>query len=220
MSQIRRSSRIINTYKTIGNLKIPPTLEEKINATFHKAPTHLKIRKSINNSDPRHIDQYGFVESSDVLPKDLLDEIRDDAINRIQDYDARHDGIEFISNALQVDVSEEHLDRINKSVASKTIVKDAMKIIFGEKEDDTNQSSPSYVSYSAATPKVLISLPGSAPQLPHADDHCSSCIVCLLHLADSQEPTRIAAYSKKEKDYPTGITVTCVSEYYYYRFVC
>ena len=115
MSQIQRSSRIINTYKTIGNLKIPPTLEEKIKATFHKAPTHLKIRKSINNSDPRLIDQYGFVESSDVLPKDLLDEIKDDAINRIQDYDARHDGIEFISNALQVDVSEEHLDRINKS---------------------------------------------------------------------------------------------------------
>ena len=38
--------------------------------------------------------------------------------------------------------------------------------------------------------------------------------ICLLHLSDGQEPTRIATYDVvgKEKDYPTGITVTCDSE--------
>ena len=75
-------------------------------------------------------------------------------------------------------------------------------------------SSSNYKGYIVETPKILVALPGSAPQLPHADDHCSSCIICLLHLSDGQEPTRIATYDNggKEKDYPTGITVTCDSE--------
>ena len=95
--------------------------------------------------------------------------------------------------------------------------------IEGEKQRKKPTSS-NYNGYIVETPKILVALPGSAPQLPHADDHCSSCIICLLHLGNGQEPTRVAAYDNggKEKDYPTSITVTCDSEYLLFvnRFVC
>jgi len=138
------------------------------------------------------------------------------------------DNIEIISNALQIDLSKELYNEMKVSLGENEIVEETMKFVYGQpppppsdvsgdnmdtpEEEQTKKSSSNYNGYIVETPKILVALPGSAPQLPHADDHCSSCIICLLHLSNGQEPTRVAAYDKM-KDYPTGITVTCDSEY-------
>jgi len=146
--------------------------------------------------------------------------------------------IEVISNALQIDLSKELFHEMKVNLVKNEIVDETMKFVYGQppppvtSEGDVTSSTSSegkggaaeekkpsnYKGYIVETPKILVALPGSAPQLPHADDHCSSCIICLLHLGNGQEPTRVATYDK-EKDYPTGITVTCDSEYILYCFI-
>jgi len=145
------------------------------------------------------------------------------------------DNIEVISNALQIDLSKELFHEMKVNLCENEIVEETMKFVYGQPPpvsvditstpstygtDNTpeEKSSSNYKGYIIETPKILVALPGSAPQLPHADDHCSSCIICLLHLGDGQEPTRVAVYDKT-KDYPTGITVTCDSEYNLFCFI-
>ena len=163
-----------------------------------------KITKSIRNTDPTQIDNHGFVEVSNVLSQQLLQDIKSHAQTKIESQ--KH--IE-ISNALQVDVSKELFNEMKFLVDGNEIISNTMKFVYGQ-ESEFQPSN--YNGFVVETPKVLVALPGSDPQLPHADDHCTSCIICLLHLGDGQEPTRIAKYDGMNKDYPTGITVSCDSE--------
>ena len=188
---------------------------------------HQKLTKSIRNNIPSQIDTHGFVELSNILPSQLLTNIKQHAISKINN----DTDIEIISNALQIDLSKELFNEMKVNLGKNEIVEETMKFVYGQPPpptassaegvgdnmEDTPQEQPkksasNYNGYIVETPKILVALPGSAPQLPHADDHCSSCIICLLHLGNGQEPTRVAVYDK-EKDYPTGITVTCDSEY-------
>ena len=113
----------------------------------------------------------------------------------------------------------EPLTKEKQATVSDALTSPGDNIDYTQKDEQSKKKQPTsrsnYKGYIVETPKILVALPGSAPQLPHADDHCSSCIICLLHLGDGQEPTRIATYDNggKEKDYPTGITVTCDSEF-------
>ncbi len=65
-----------------------------------------------------------------------------------------------------------------------------------------------YVGFVLESTKVLIMPSESPPHHPHADDHCTSCVVCIVHLLNGQDPTSIMMYLGAI-DYPTGITVTC-----------
>jgi len=323
---------------------------------------HQKLTKCIRNKIPSQIDTHGFVELSNILPSQLLTNIKQHAIDKINN----DSDIEVISNALQIDLSKELFDEMKVNLCENEIVDETMKFVYGQppppppsaasttettpslnngdilkssniactSESETKQhnkeqqsqtssletstldidklasivatggvlepnipeekvpnstlmdadtkestimsttktmdiemkdslleksttepltkekqapvsdgvtspvdkniddtpedmqtkmSSINYKGYIVETPKILVALPGSAPQLPHADDHCTSCIICLLHLSDGQEPTRVAVYDNggKVKDYPTGITVTCDSEYICFcLFIC
>ena len=195
---------------------------EKVDASA----SHQRLTKCIHNKLPSQIDTHGFVELSNILPSQLLTNIKKHAITKINN-DA--DDIEIISNAKQVNLSKELFNEMKVSLVKNTIIDETMKFVYGqpppaslaEGVDGTNNTpegsepTSNYKGYIVETPKILVALPGSAPQLPHADDHCTSCIICLLHLSNGQEPTRVAAYDNggKEKDYPTGITVTCDSEF-------
>ena len=201
---------------------------------------HQKLTKCIRNTLPSQIDTHGFVELSNILPSQLLTNIKNHAISKIEN---DSDNIEIISNALQIDLSKELFNEMKVNLVKNEIVEETMKFVYGQPpppvtsegdvtsstssegkgsaiEEKQPKSSSNYKGYIIETPKILVALPGSAPQLPHADDHCSSCIICLLHLSNGQEPTRVAVYDKT-KDYPTGITVTCDSEYIYIvLFLC
>ena len=196
---------------------------EKVDASA----SHQRLTKCIRNELPSQIDKHGFVELSNILPSQLLTNIKKHAITKINN-DA--DDIEIISNAKQVNLSRKLYNEMKVSLVKNTIIDETMKFVYGqpppaslaEGVDGTNNTpegsepTSNYKGYIVENPKILVSEPGSAPQFPHADDHCTSCIICLLHLSNGQEPTRVAAYDNggKEKDYPTGITVTCDSEYY------
>ena len=204
---------------------------------------HQKLTKCIRNTLPSQIDTHGFVELSNILPSQLLTNIKNHAISKINN---DSDDIEIISNALQIDLSKELFHEMKASLVKNTFVEETMKFVYGQPpppvtsegdvtsstssggvegtnntpvEEQPKKSSSNYKGYIIETPKILVAPPGSAPQLPHADDHCTSCIICLLHLGNGQEPTRVAVYDK-EKDYPTGITVTCDSEYNLFFCFC
>ena len=194
---------------------------------------HQKLTKCIRNKIPSQIDTHGFVELSNILPSQLLTNIKQHAITKMNN---DSDYIEIISNALQIDLSKELFHEMKVNLGKNEIVEETMKFVYGQPppvststaegvdgtngtpEEQPKKLSSNYSGYIVETPKILVALPGSAPQLPHADDHCSSCIICLLHLSNGQEPTRVATYDKM-KDYPTGITVTCDSEYIYFCFI-
>ncbi len=65
-----------------------------------------------------------------------------------------------------------------------------------------------YVGFILESTKVLIMPPESPPQHPHTDNHCTSCVVCIVHLLDEQDPMSIVMYHGVI-DYPMGITVMC-----------
>ena len=195
---------------------------------------HQKLTKCIRNQNPSQIDTHGFVELSNILPSQLLTNIKQHAITKMNN----DSDIEIISNALQIDLSKELFHEMKVNLVKNEIVEETMKFVYGQPPPvisevdvtsstslegkggaaEQKKSSSNYNGYIVETPKILVALPGSAPQLPHADDHCSSCIICLLHLGNGQEPTRVATYDKM-KDYPTGITVTCDSEYLFILFL-
>ena len=177
-----------------------------------------KMDKVIRNSDPSTIDEFGFVEiSGSILSEQLIKEIYQEAIEKVTRYleeglpcfkrRRRSKEIEEISNSLQVDLPADMLDKMGPEVQASEIARNTMQAVFGKRGQSDTKSN--YDGFILETPKVLVALPGSNPQLPHADDHCTSCIVCLIHLRDNQEPTIVATYDGKNKDYPTGITVTC-----------
>ena len=148
-------------------------------------------------------------------------------------------GVEEISNALQCDVSATLLDRMMDEVRTRPIVERTMRAVYGataattaaatanntpELPGDDGPPASRYSGFVLETPKVLVTLPGSPPQHPHADDHCTSCVVCIVHLLDEQQPTRCAPFrttnndttdatttttTTDDMDYPTGITVSC-----------
>ena len=209
---------------------------EKVDASA--SHHHQRLTKCVYNRIPSQIDTHGFVELSNILPSQLLTNIKQHAISKINN---DSDNIEVISNALQIDLSKELFHEMKVNLVKNEIIEETMKFVYGQPppplsegvvtsstssaeegvdgaevtpEEKNPTSSSNYKGYIVETPKILVALPGSAPQLPHADDHCTSCIICLLHLSNGQEPTRVAAYDNggKEKDYPTGITVTCDSE--------
>ena len=192
-----------------------------------------KIDKCIRNKDPTKIDRFGFVEVSRTLSHGLIQEIYQEALDKVK----RHDGViespsssptsasastpkrkkpsgpsgvevEEISNALQTDVSDVMLEKITTTIYGSLHVAGTMQTVFGQRGGSDTESN--YAGqFVLETPKVLLTKPGSNPQIPHADDHCTSCLVCLVHLCDKQEPTRIAEYEGSNKDYATGITVSC-----------
>lgn len=210
-----------------------------------------KIDKCIRNDDPSKIDEFGFVEFSGALSDRLIEQLHEEAVEKVARHrrtaaaSANNDSpssnkrkkhqqqhhqqqqseaeVEEISNALQVDVSDELLQRMNYSMESCVTAKQTMQAVFGkpgsfknyhhhvgDSDDANNDNNKSnYDGFVVETPKVLVTHPGSNPQLPHADDHCTSCIIGLMHLHDNQEPTRVARYDGSTKDYPTGITVAC-----------
>jgi hypothetical protein len=222
LSPGRHSERIkakleANATKYGSSLCIPSSLEKLLqnNKLNIPSPPRAEITKTLSNNNPKLIDDFGFVELCGALPPLLLRQIKEYAINQIKNWDSfGQESTTLISNSLQVDLSNDLLGEIKNSLRQKkTIIEETMKFVYDKTEDaETKIEIPSYKGYSVETPKILVTIPGSAPQLPHADDHCSSCIICLLHLGDDQESTRIAPYGKK-KDYPTGVTITCQSEY-------
>jgi hypothetical protein len=119
--------------------------------------------------------------------------------------------VEEISNARQTEVSEELLERIRRELLGSDVAHRAMREIFGggASSGEHGEGASNYRGFIVETPKVLITPPGNSPQLPHADDMCTSCLFGIIHLRSNQEPTRVAEYEGKRKDYPTGITVYC-----------
>ena len=107
-----------------------------------------------------------------------------------------------------MNVSDDLLQQMKIAMDTCETTKQTMKFVFGQMGCPCGHTPSNYDGFILDTPKVLVTPPGSNPQLPHADDHCSSCLVVLIHLNDNQEPTRVAKYDSS-KDYPTGITVTC-----------
>lgn len=100
-------------------------------------------------------------------------------------------GVEEISNALQCDVSATLLDRMMHEVRRRPIVERTMRAVYGATADTAaagNAPDPAgddgrrgradsrYSGFVLETPKVLVTLPGSPPQHPRADDHCTSCV--------------------------------------------
>jgi hypothetical protein len=210
-----------------------------------------KITKCIRNSDPQLIDKHGFVEVPTLFTQTLVSDILSEAINRISQRNELHTahttehnnnttdnrrrrlgpkrkrketeeyGVEEISNALQCDVSNTLLHRMMEEVRTHPIVERTMRAVYGAPVTTTTTSR--YSGFVLETPKVLVTLPGSPPQHPHADDHCTSCVVCIVHLLDKQQPTRCAPFrttnnnsdsdtattATDDMDYPTGITVSC-----------
>ena len=126
-------------------------------------------------------------------------------------------GVEEISNALQCDVSATLLDRMMDEVRTRPIVERTMRAVYGATTatrtaaataSNTPEGPPTgddgppasrYSGFVLETPKVLVTLPGSPPQHPHADDHCTSCVVCIVHLLDEQQPTRCAPFRTTNK---------------------
>ncbi|KAL9182225.1 hypothetical protein ACHAXT_012877 [Thalassiosira profunda] len=184
-----------------------------------KAPVVVelpKIDKSIRNTEVSKIDEFGFVETSQTLPQHLIQQLYQEAVENVRRYEEASDqpkrkrqqqSIVEISNALQVDVSEALQERINEAIQAISATTAAtMETVFGAKSCNGESN---YQGFITETPKLLVTKPGSNPQLPHADDMCTSCVICLIHLKDGQEPTRVAKYGGLTKDYPTGITVAC-----------
>ena len=219
--------------------EVTPTKEEKMtkqsSTMNHRGRQHPARRTSIpilpvelpqidsciRNCDPSRIDEFGFVEiSAGLLSELLLAEIRQEAVDKVTRYQEgkihspnakrqrrQPKGIEEISNSLQVDVSDDLLHKIDIEVQTSDLARDAMTSVFGKEGHGGTKSN--YNGFVLETPKFLVTLPGSNPQLPHADDHCNSCIMGVIHLRDKQEPTLAASYNGVNKDYPTGITVSC-----------
>ena len=165
----------------------------------------------IRNKDSSMIDTDGFVEVSETLPRSLMCDMQQKAEKKAAQYNnadpesrKRKRGVREISNALEVDVPKGFKDQIENEVKSCTKVNETMQEVFG-KEGGGGESK--YAGFEVKTPKVIVSEPGSKPQLPHADDHCSTCLFCIVHLKDNQESTRIAPY--KSKKYPTDVYEKC-----------
>ena len=157
------------------------------------------ISNWIQNEDPNKIDEFGFVEVSELLSSSIVGEICEEAVKK-EKYNRK---VETISNALQLNLSEKLCQQVQTEVKQSRLAHVAMATVFG------GDNSKSFNGFIVTTPKLLITKPGSYPQLPHADDHCSTCLFCIIHLKDNQDPTRVAKYEGKTKDYPTGITVVC-----------
>ena len=167
---------------------------------------HRGITKCIRNTDPKNIDIHGFVEISDALPRQLVADIKSQAMKDLCSLKK----VSSISNALQVDVSAVLRAQVEKSVTCCDRVCETMAEVFGKTGPSGEQSN--YVGFEVETPKVLAADPGADPQISHADDCFSSCMICLVHLSDGQEPTLVAKYEGLTIDYPTGIHVSCKSE--------
>mmetsp|Transcript_21677 Transcript_21677/g.35476 ORF Transcript_21677/g.35476 Transcript_21677/m.35476 type:complete len:439 (-) Transcript_21677:874-2190(-) len=170
----------------------------------------VQIEKCIKNNMVSRIEKAGFVEMTQVLPSQFVDSLRSEAEEKLHNLNNHRqkraaDGFIKISNALQAIVSKDLADKVSLALMGSDKIHDSMKHVFGK-----GGESSSYEGYVVESLKLLATPPGSPPQLPHADDHCTSCLVGILHLKDDQLRTRIAKYNSK-KDYPTGITSTCDS---------
>ncbi|KAL7512705.1 hypothetical protein ACHAXN_009746 [Cyclotella atomus] len=162
------------------------------------------ISQCIRNANPTEIDTHGFVEVSNILSRQLLGQIKQEADIKLSTRQHQNSQVQEISNSLQLSVSDGLLREITRQVHQSKDAASTMSTVYGQ-HGPSNTSN--YNGYVIEHPKVLVTLPGNHPQLPHADDYCTSCIVCLIHLKDGQEPTRIVKYYPR--DYPTGITATC-----------
>lgn len=214
------------------SLEVSPTKETKkrrhtTNNEYrppHPAPVSVElpnIDSCIRNSDPSRIDEFGFVEITSALSEQLLTDIRQEAVYKVTRYQEGmttnspnskalrrlSKEIEVISNSLQVDVSADLFTKISIEIQASNVARDVMNSVFGK--EGPGGTASNYNGFVIETPKFLVTLPGSHPQLPHADDHCTSCIMGLIHLHDNQEPTLVATYDGMNKEYPTGITVSC-----------
>ena len=173
-----------------------------------KAPPIVEltqIEKCIKNNMVSRIEKAGFVEMTQVLPSQFVDSLRSEAeekLHNLNNYRQKRaaDGFIKISNALQATVSKDLAEKVSLALMGNDKIHDSMKQVFGK--------GSSYEGFVVESLKLLATPPGSPPQLPHADDHCTSCLVGILHLKDDQLRTRIAKYDSK-KDYPTGITSLC-----------
>ena len=200
--EIMKKQSSVNNNRRRGR---PPAALTRTN--IPTLPVELpKIDNCVRNTDPSMIDDFGFVEISGLLSEQLLDEVRQEAIDKVTRYldrgrknspKAKKQRIEEISNSLQVEVSTDLLNKIGREVHASDIANNAMRAVFGGDNNGgglgrTETNNNNYNGFVIETPKFLVTLPGSNPQLPHADDHCNSCIMGLIHLRDNQ-----------------GITVSC-----------
>jgi hypothetical protein len=179
----------------------------------------VPIDKCIQNNMVSRIEKAGFVEISQVLPSHFINLLRSEAEDKLSQLNnnnnqkkASSDGFTKISNALQLNVSKNLAEKISLALMGSDKITDSMKLVFGQsfKGEGGAIVQSSYDGFVVESLKLLITRPGSPPQLPHADDHCTSCLVGIVHLKDNQLRTRIAKYNNK-KDYPTGISVACDS---------
>lgn len=178
----------------------------------------VPIDKCIQNNMVSRIEKAGFVEMSQVLPSHFINLLRSEAEDKLSQLNnnsnqkkAATDGFTKISNALQLNVSNDLAEKISLALMGSDKITDSMKLVFGQSlkgEGGRVIVESSYDGFVVESLKLLITRPGSPPQLPHADDHCTSCLVGIVHLKDNQLRTRIAKYNNK-KDYPTGISVAC-----------
>jgi hypothetical protein len=220
--EIMKKQSSVNNHRRRGR---PPAALTRTNYIIPTSPVVElpQIDNCIRNIDPSMINDFGFVEISGLLSEQLLDEVRQEAIDKVTRYldrgrknspKAKKQRIEEISNSLQVEVSTDLLNKIGREVHASDIANNAMRAVFGGDNNGgglgrTETNNNNYNGFVIETPKFLVTLPGSNPQLPHADDHCNSCIMGLIHLRDNQVPTLAATYDGRNKDYPTGITVSC-----------
>lgn len=169
----------------------------------------VPIDKCIKNNMVSRIEKAGFVEMTQVMPSQLIDSLRSEIEEKFSSLKNNRqkkpaDGFIKISNALQANVSKDLAEKVSLALMGSDKVHDSMKHVFGKGGES------SYEGFVVESLKLLVTPPGSPAQLPHADDHCTSCLFGVVHLKDDQLRTRIAKYNNK-KDYPTGITSTCDS---------
>ena len=171
-----------------------------------------RMNKCIKNKSITKIDEKGFVEMSQLLPLQLIESLRSEAEEKINmnnnnnnNRQQKIDGFVKISNSLQANISKDLAEQVSAALLGSNTINNAMQHVFGVGGES---SSSYYEGFEVQSLKLLSTPPGSHPQLPHADDHCTSCLFGIVHLKDNQLRTRIAKYNSK-KDYPTGITSTC-----------
>lgn len=168
----------------------------------------VPIEKCIQNKMVSRLEKVGFVEITQVLPPQFVDLLRGEAEEKLSDISNQKKSAQIfikISNALQANVSKDLAEKVSLALMGNDKITDSMKLVFGQSPKGVESSYEGFVVESL---KLLTTLPGSHPQLPHADDHCTSCLVGIVHLKDNQLRTRVAKYNSK-KDFPTGITSTC-----------
>ena len=104
----------------------------------------------------------------------------------------------WISEALEVAVPEEIAARVTSEIQGHRSIVSAARTTFG----------CDMVGFSVHNMRLLDAPPGSAPQIPHADDEWNSELIGIVHVRDGQEATRALRYDGRV-EYPAPVEEVC-----------